>query len=99
MDTEVAHQAFDDLVAAAKADGVPREVVLRARPVIDAQHPGKTVKVSNKTMPEGTEPSEPDSLAIEIQVSGAPGTMVGTKVLEIASEHGLSLGSSDALLT
>ncbi len=100
MKKQEAHNAFDALVEAVQADGIPREVTLRARPVIDSNHHAETINVrKNPDLPEGTVPAEPDSLALELFISGAPGTMVGSRVLEVAAEHNLQIASSDVLLT
>lgn len=99
MNTAAAHQAFDDLIKAVQADKIPKEINLIATPVIAATYPGESINVRQKPMPAGTVPDEPDSLAVQIRISGGPGTMVGAEVLRIAAAHGLRLAGSDTLLT
>lgn len=98
MDVDGAVKAFRKMVETSVAEGVPVEVRMVARPVIDADHPGDTVAVVNHEMPEGTKPNKPDSLALELHVAGPQGQPVGTAVLDAAREHGLRAGTSDLLL-
>ena len=98
MDTAEAFKAFEAMIDAAIADGAPVSITLQARPVIDAHHPGDTVAIVEHNMPAGTEPTKPDSLALELHVSGQPGEPVPASVVAKAAEHGLRVGTSDLLL-
>lgn len=98
MDVNGAVKAFRAMVEASKAAEHPVEIRLVARPVVDAQHPGDTVRVKDLKLPEGTVPTEPDSLALELHVAAPAGQPVGGEVLGLAAEHGLSVGTSDLLL-
>lgn len=98
MDTTGAFKAFEAMVDAAKADGVPVSITLQARPVIAAHHPGDTVAIAEHNLPAGTEPAEPDALALEIHVAGQLGSPVSASVVAKAAEHGLRAGTSDLLL-
>lgn len=98
MDIDQAVNAFRAMIQAAEEDSAPTEIRLSARPVIDAHHPGDTVPIVDNELPAGTEPSEPDALALELHVTRPQGQPVGGRILDIAREHGLSVGTSDLLL-
>jgi hypothetical protein len=93
-----AFKVFEAMIDAAKADGAPVSITLQARPVIAAHHPGDTVAVVAHNLPAGTEPTEPDALALELHVAGQLGQPVPASVVAKAAEHGLRVGTSDLLL-